>query len=807
METIEEFFRKILLPFREEARQGFTNRTVIGGFDAYVSSWAARAMSSFPKDPALKKTLGMVIKAAARYGAAPPAGRKGIMKEIYFLLKPGAGGLKEEPAKPAPLPVDGEMKSRVARKLTREGVPASLADPVTRVPGVGPRTGAILQNAGIATVEDLLFHVPREYQDRREIKALCRVEAGKFQVMKGRLGRVMTRSLGRGKSITKSAIMDASGSVSLVWFNQPFAVRSLKEGAEYIVSGRVEYKFGSLQVASPDMEELDSSGDAPLPGITPIYPLTEGISQKFMRRVAGAALQKYLPLVEECLPPEIPERLGMPSFPAAVRAAHHPESPGEAEKAMERLRFEEAFFMQLRIAQRRRSLQEEKKSRSYIPLPPLQQEFENGLPFRLTPSQRKAIEEIRRDFESPHPMNRLLQGDVGSGKTIVCAFFVLAAARSGYQAAIMAPTEVLAEQHFYNFRQILGSYGVDCSLLVGATPPDQKEKVKCRLRDGSLPVVVGTHALIQEDVSFHHLAFAVVDEQHKFGVMQRATLKEKGQSTDFLFTTATPIPRSLCLTLYGDLDASVIDELPPGRQPIKTMWIPPAEMERVYRFMEGEIEKGGRAYVVCPIIDESEKVEGTPLLTQYQVICSRFPGVGVGLLHGRMKGTAKEEAMRDFASGKYAILVSTTVIEVGVDVPDAALMVILDANRYGLGQLHQLRGRVGRGQRKSYCIMVAGRKGAEAGQRLRVLMESQSGFEIAEADMRLRGPGDIAGFQQSGMPPLRFLDMSRDYGVILKARDEAFRIDREDPRLLQKDHGKIKEKLQSGYKNTWDIIH
>lgn len=836
-EKFIDIMEKLLLPFREEYRQKCRNQSVIGGFDSYLLKWLKEAMEKCNADENIRQYLEILSCKFKDYKKLKPAERASLLKlshPVITDLKEGrvppenilfrdiVGGKVPVGKQTLPLEertADIKVKEQNRRKKIIEegktktvlkviGTKASISpeSPLSDFPGIGAKTFSLFQKLNLQTVFDLFYHLPREYQDRRNFIGFDKIEPGKFQVLLGTVGETHSRNLRQNLKITKAAFYDDYGLLNLVWFNRPHIARSLKRGKKYIVSGIVEYKFGEPQINSPEIEEWDGK-EVTGQYLTPVYPLTEGLSQKFIRKVILSSVQRYADMLVDVFPSSFLKRLDIPVLSDAIKAIHQPESLEEMERARIRILFEEAFFMQLMIARQRRVFRQILKDREYRFSPVFLKEFEDNLEFHLTRSQREVIGEILDDMRSGIPMNRLLQGDVGSGKTIVCILFTLMAVRSGYQAAVMAPTEVLAEQHYYNFHRILDRFGVKTGLLIGATPKNEKQALKALLESGELNVVVGTHALIQEDVNFSSLAFAVVDEQHKFGVIQRAALKEKGQATDFLFTTATPIPRSLCLSAYGELDISTIGEMPPGREPVNTIWATEAEKERVYGFVDKEIRDGGQAFIICPIIEESEKLELTPLMNEYESVRARFPGYSVGLLHGRMKSTEKEEVMKAFSSGEYAILVSTTVVEVGVDVSNASVMVILDAQRYGLGQLHQLRGRVGRGKRKSTCILVSRTGAGDSSKRLRILTRTNSGFDIAEEDLKLRGPGDLMGIKQSGLPELKFLDIVRDYDIIMKARDEAFRLEREDPDLSGKDLELLKEKALEKFRKIWDIIH
>ncbi|MCE1247988.1 MAG: ATP-dependent DNA helicase RecG [Firmicutes bacterium] len=828
-ESFEEIVVKILLPFREELKRGCKNDAVIGGFDTYVKNWLDLSIVKAPPKNRLNSVLLLIKQKFYQYSGSLPSKRAEILKITYPVLN----HIRENPANPdiekmlsgltgksaeSPSALteikpdyqnQTDIKKRTANKLSAKTNRIALTDSVKVLTGIGVQTASALEKLDIKTLEDLIFNIPREYQDRNAISGLDKIEPDKFQAITGTLGTVMRKNIRHGLNLVKTALYDENGSISLIWFNQPYIFNQLKKGKKYLVMGKVEQKYGEVQISNPEMEELGSEPPAPRDGmLSPVYRLTEGIGQKLMGKMTDSCLNKYLDLVEEIFPDDFRKKLNLMHIRDALKAIHHPKDQQEVEQARLRLVFEEAFLMQLSLAIQRRKRRTGAKKIKYNHSPAFMRDFEQSISFSLTDAQRRVIEEILGDMHSPEPMNRLLQGDVGSGKTIVCVYFSLLAAKSGYQSVIMAPTEILAEQHYYRFREILDKFGVSVALITGSTPAAEKEVIKQNLRTGTIDVAIGTHALIQEDVGFANPAFAVIDEQHRFGVMQRTILKEKGMGADFLFTTATPIPRSLCLTIYGELDVSLLDEIPPGRQKIKTLYVTGNEKKQVYSFIKKELEKDGQAYVICPVIEESEKLELTPLTQEFELIRKEFDGIPVAMLHGKMRGDEKEKIMKDFSAGKYKILVSTTVVEVGVDVPNATVMAVLDAQRFGLGQLHQLRGRIGRGVKPSICILVSGEESSpESSERLTIMTKMDSGFDIAEADLKIRGPGDISGFKQSGMPDFRFIDLVKDYRIIQKAREEAFYTEKQDPDLGNKEYIRIKEKIRSKYRSIWDIIH
>ncbi len=670
------------------------------------------------------------------------------------------------------------------------------------VKGVGPRTAKLLAKLKIGTLGDLLYYLPRRYEDRSNFQPIGEVKPGEWVSLKGRVISLDSRDRGGRFMIIKAAIADGSGAIGLVWFNQRWIKRKLTGfDGEIIVYGQVKEGQWGLQIESPEWETVDPDDDPEeFARITPVYPLTEGVGQMTIRRVAKRGLE-YLSAFSEPLPDSFLRKHRLRPLGWSLRQIHSPDSDEAREQARRRLVFEEFFYLQVALLMRQRELGLQRGIAFDIPpasgggrVSPAE-ELRAVLPWEFTDAQDRVMEEIFSDMRRPHPMSRLLQGDVGSGKTIVAAAAMLAAVRCGYQAALMAPTEILAEQHYTNFRRLFQPLGVEVDLLVGKQTKKQKERALQRTADGKAQIAVGTHALIQEGVQFAKLGLVVVDEQHRFGVMQRAALRQKGYGNpDVLVMTATPIPRSLTLTVYGDLDLSVIDEMPPGRRPVKTHWKLPSERQSVYDGVRSLLKDGAQAYIVCPLVSESEKMMAQAAKELYDRTREDvFPEFRVGLLHGQLKSKAKEEAMDAFRAGELDALVTTTVIEVGVDVANATVMVIEDANRFGLAQLHQLRGRVGRGRKQSYCVLIGGASTPEAERRLRVMAETTDGFKIAEEDLRIRGPGELYGTKQSGAFELRVADLIQDGRLLEEARQAAIALLKKDPELSQPAHQLIRE--------------
>ena len=682
----------------------------------------------------------------------------------------------------------------------------SLDTEVKFVKGVGPRVMGILKKLNITTAKDLLYHFPRRYEDRTHFARIASLEHGETATI---CGVVLTADnvKTRGRLVlTKVVVDDGSGCIVLTWFNQQYRKEQFNKlrGREVVAYGTAQIGRWGVEIGSPEIEvcsdETDSLSSL---RIVPIYPLTEGIFQVHLRKIISGAVELYTELLEETLPEEFLDRLDLVDIRTAIRNIHFPESQESLLAARKRLVFEELFVLQLALAMRKRGIEAPGQGVAFNIPPDLDAQLKELLPFELTGAQKRVIGEIARDMSRPMCMNRLLQGDVGSGKTAVALAAMMIAVKNGYQAAMMAPTEILAEQHYLGISNLLGDHdlmGIRVDLLTGSLKSKNRRDVTERVASGQTQIVIGTHALIQENVEFRNLGLVIIDEQHRFGVMQRAALTEKGLKPDVLVMTATPIPRTLTLTVYGDLDVSIIDELPPGRKPVKTHWKQVTERRKVYAGVRSLIEQGRQAYVVCPLIEESEKLQvqaATELAEHLQA--EIFPDLKIGLLHGGMKSDEKDTVMSAFRAGQIHILVSTTVIEVGVDVRNATVMVIEDAHRFGLAQLHQLRGRVGRGDEQSYCVMICEGNNQDSITRMTTMASTNDGFVIAEEDLKLRGPGEFYGTKQSGMPELTIADIFRDIPILEIARKEAFAIIEKDPGLSSESFARLRKDLLKKY--------
>ncbi len=640
-----------------------------------------------------------------------------------------------------------------------------------KIKGLGEKTLDKLRGMGIETLYDLIYYFPRAYEDRTNFKDIINLRQDEYAVVKGRIVGVENRKLGYRKNITKARVSDSTGFLEIVWFNMPHLKYSLKVGEEYIFIGNIKRGY-NFQMVSPEYkrveEEKEFKGE-----ILPIYGLTKSMKQSTLRKIIEGALNKYEGYFKENIPAEILKNYRIMERGRALREIHFPRSSKGAERAKNRFAVEELLVLQMGIQEKRYlgdianreqyKLQDNKH---------LVKRFLEGLHFQLTGAQKRVVTEIYKDLNQGRITNRLIQGDVGSGKTMVAMIVLLYMVENSYQGVMMAPTEILAVQHYLSIGRIFERMGIRTTLLTGSVKGKAKEKLLEEIKDGQVDIVIGTHALIEDNVEFHKLGLIVIDEQHRFGVVQRKKLREKGVLANLLVMSATPIPRSLALSIYGDLDVSVIDELPPGRKPIKTKWIDnELDLEKAYTFIEKQLAKGRQAYFVAPLIEESEKMATKSATELHREIEERFSNYKVGILHGRMRNSEKDEIMGEFKENNIQIMVSTTVIEVGVNVPNATVMVISSAERFGLSALHQLRGRIGRGEHASYCFLLSKTENDTSKSRLRVMEETIDGFEIAEEDLRLRKSGEIFGTKQSGVSDLKFVDIVHDVKTIKMVRD------------------------------------
>ncbi len=813
---------KLIKILRLEQQQGYQDRAVIGGMARFATEWEkeAQATARNSQQAALARDITALL---IGYTALPDVEtRRAVVEKILALVQeviPEALQQVEqrrEPPSPPPAPPRPAQPPEVptrpkAPPAVPEAPPLSGLDaPVQELPGVGPVNAKRLARLGIHTVADLLQHFPRRYVNYATLKPIGKLRVGDRVTVIGNVWEFGERKTRGGRKVVHAIVSDASGSIQATWFN-PYVIRQLTKGKTYAFSGTVDAYLGRLVMVNPEWEPVDRDL-VNTARLVPVYPLTQGMSQRWLRRLIKKTVDAWASRLEDYLPESIRSELGLMPLGEAYRQIHFPDDEEVLRKARQRLVFDELLFLQLGIL-RQRQVWRSRPGQALVVHKAWVDRFLGQLPFTLTRAQQRALDEILEDMQKSTPMSRLLQGDVGSGKTVVAAAAMWIAACNRAQSALMAPTEILAEQHFRGLSKLLdgltlpGGEPLRVALLTGSVRGQEREAILRDLAAGRIHIVVGTHALIQMGVEFHNLALAVVDEQHRFGVEQRAALRSKGRHPHLLVMSATPIPRTLALTVYGDLDLSIIDEMPPGRQPILTRWLKPTERERAYAFIRRQVEAGRQAFIIYPRVesDDDEAAEEKAAVNAYRFLQKEvFPHLRLGLLHGRMKGEEKDRVMRAFASGEIDILVSTSVVEVGIDVPNASVMLIESAERFGLAQLHQFRGRVGRGPHKSYCILISDANTPEAVERLRAMETIQDGFKLAEKDLELRGPGDFFGTRQSGLPPLRLAKLT-DTKTLDLARRVARRIYEQDPDLSQPEHVALAERVQVFWRQEADF--
>jgi ATP-dependent DNA helicase RecG len=799
-------------------------RSVLALLDGMVPG--GTSASPAPVRPAASKATNQVppapapTQAPARHREPPQFGAR-VSKPL-----PPADAVEPWPLAskpPAPPTLNRPLDEKV-RPAPRPEDAYLLEAPITAIPSVGTTQAARLAKLRIATIRDLLFTFPREHRDYSKLQKIATLPFDEVCTVLGIIWEVENQRLKGGRTKTVARISDETGGLRVSWFNQPYLLKQLPRGANIVVTG-VKQRFGNRVELSVRSHELPEQGDLINTGrLVPVYPLTEGLHPKAMRRFTKWAVDRCAAFVPEHLPPAVRTRAHLLPLPEAVAQMHYPDGEAELEAARRRLAFDELFLIQMGMLTRRANWQDGPAAPA-LPVPqslifaelragdtessahatetalggglwPLTAScFEASLPFRFTNAQRRAIREIVGDMAGTKAMIRLLQGDVGSGKTAVAAAALLACAANGCQGALLAPTEILAEQHYRGLSALLAPFGLKVVLLTGSQKGKERAAARDALASGEAAVAIGTHALIQEGVEFKALGVAVVDEQHRFGVEQRDALRQKGYNPHMLVMTATPIPRTLALTLYGDLDVSVLDEMPAGRLPVITRWRAGHSRNEAYRLVASEVEAGRQAYIICPLVEESEALEAKSAIKEYERLkIEVFPDLRLGLVHGQVKPAEKDRVMRAFRDGEIDVLVATAVVEVGVDVPNATVMLIEDADRFGLSQLHQFRGRVGRGQHQSYCYLLSQETSVLARERLSVMERTTDGFELAEADLALRGPGDFFGTRQSGLPELKVANLA-DSRLLAEARAQAEWLWAQDPYLRTTEHTVLRERV------------
>ena len=823
--------KKLRKFFRLEAERGYDNKAVMGGLSNILSSWELEARD----DELPEQLIQAVITRLRDYHRLSEDSREVALKGVWQRLtrETGFGEDQELPADSRAQPAPAQEPAPQEPQAPQEISPAEADSPdqeqepaespaqeetppperpssppppapepppdldyqaaLDTIPGIGAKKQAALERMGIHTINDLLYTFPRRHDDYSQLKPISKVWYGEDVTVIGTIKNVATRTVRSGKmKIVEAQISDKSGAIRATWFNQPWMEGQLKKAKQVVLSGVVDQYLGRLVMNNPEWEPL-SPKQLHTNRIVPVYPLTRDITQKWLRKTIHEVVEKYAPYKEDPLPESIRESDQLPALPEALQQIHFPDSSETLQKARQRLAFDELFLLQMGVLEQKKHWESRPGEVFESPQDWLDTQLQ-ALPFQLTSAQMSALEQVRDDLRSGKPMNRLLQGDVGSGKTVIAALAALIVIRGGGQAAFMAPTSILAEQHYHSISALLVRENqgplqqAEIRLLIGATPENEKAEIREGLANGAIKLVLGTHALLQDPVNFHKLQLAIVDEQHRFGVEQRGTLRQKGDNPHLLVMTATPIPRSLALTMYGDLELSLIDELPPGRQPVETHVLFPSEIERAYGLIRGQVDLGNQAFIIYPLVEESENIDAKAAVEEFNRLQEEvFPNYRLGLLHGQLSADDKEAVMTRFRDKEIQILVSTTVVEVGVDIPDATVMLVEGAHRFGLAQLHQLRGRVGRGSQKSYCLLVPGSAEEAENQRLKAMVETDNGFILAEKDLAIRGPGQFLGTRQSGYTQLKLASIT-DLKLVEQARAQATALFQEDPDLSQDSH-------------------
>ncbi len=799
-----------------EEKKGFPDTTVIGGLDQYLHNWLAKqAASGLPASVLIQ--FSSVCPPTLRYSALSQMQRRKWAEQMRVCLNhseipvntPTAPQRKADIAANIIKPV----KTLKTPSLGKVPVPGfTLEVPVTSVKGINAVLQKRFLKLGVLTVRDLLYYFPNRHMDYSQRTFTNNLVVGQENTIIANIWDVREVSFGSRRS-AEATVGDETGNVRVVWFNQSYLARSLKTGSKVVISGRVTV-FGGMPVfESPEWEPYEEKDLVHTGRLIPVYPLTQGLSQRQVRRIINPAITQWVGKLNEFLPDELLKRLKLLDIQTAIRQAHYPDDESMKDASRKRLAFDELFLLQLGVLQNKQHWQKSQPGHAITTNRPELDRLLASLPYQLTVAQKSALQAILNDIGQARPMSRLLQGEVGSGKTIVATAALILTVADGFQCAMMAPTEILAEQHFKTIRRVLSQVATEVgdgmvytfsgflakpitvALLIGDFSQSKKHKLQQRISSGEIDIAIGTHALIQKDTIFDKLGLAIVDEQHRFGVEQRSILRGKGTNPHVLVMTATPIPRTLALTLYGDLDLTVINELPPGRQIIKTRWLRPDQRQSAYNFVRQQVSKGRQAFIICPLVEESESIQARAAVSEFEQLSQEvFPEFRSGLLHGRMSSQEKDDVMQKFNSGDMDILVSTPVVEVGIDVPNATVMLIESADRFGLSQLHQFRGRVGRGTEQSYCMLMA-EKPSEIGKaRLDLIEKTNNGFILAEEDLKLRGPGEFFGTRQSGLPDLKMARLS-DVPLLELARNEAIRLFKTDPDFAKTENKKLSIEL------------
>lgn len=808
MQQSSEKLNKIM---RLEVEMGHQNRAVVGGLQRLIPSWEADARAEGMDEA----TISQVSSLLSTYPQHESAGRPALLKEICTLLNIADVNTTATPRTPAPQAQGGHTKTvektpttQAAAKTSRaslskpaEGISRNPMAPelkgltaeTTVIRGVGSKQAELLKKLGLNSIEDMLYFYPRRYDDYSKLKLINQLNYGEEVTIIARVVSVDSYNpRGSKRKITEAIVSDTTASIKLIWFNQDWHTRYLRQDMFISISGKVEQNLGRPVMYHPDYESVDQE-QLHTARIVPVYPLTAKITQKWLRKSMHNMVSYWAERIPEFLPHSVLDNTGLIPLNQALQQVHFPDSWEVLNAARHRLAFDEIFLLQMGVLKQKHQWQQ--PTAEFFPIDDAWlAAMQARIPFALTAAQQQAVQDLRTDLNSGHPMNRLLQGDVGSGKTIVAMMGICMVIQSGAQAAFMAPTSILAEQHYHNLKKLLTEsenafiQPDQIRLLIGDTPNAERKEIAKGLESGSIKLLIGTHALIEDNVSFQHLQMIVVDEQHRFGVKQRAALRSKGNNPHLLVMTATPIPRSLALTVYGDLDISVMNEMPAGRQEIDTHILFPRERERAYQFIRTQVEEGHQAFIIYPLVESGDREEVKAAVNEQERLQKEiFPDLAVGLMHGRLKPDEKDKIMHEFRDQKYQILVSTSVVEVGVDIPNATVIVIEGANRFGLAQLHQFRGRVGRSSAKSTCLLIPENENAIENERLMAMTQTNDGFVLAEQDLKQRGPGEFLGTRQSGYSGLKMASLT-NVQLIETAREEAKKIFEKDPTFTDPAH-------------------
>jgi ATP-dependent DNA helicase RecG len=814
---------KLYKIFKLESEFGYANKAVVGGLEKLTESWIGEARADGIPEEKIQEVLTILKQYPELTASERP---KALQKIGGILENPGIKNLEpstnpEHKTNTDPgIPKQADKKTgeknsfQKGRGRTRsrfvgpapvpaEALPQGLDAPSTAVRGIGNKQSELLAQLGLHTIEDMIYFFPRRYDDYSELKLIKNLSYGEEVTILAWVKSVTSFSTkNKNRKIVQAVVSDDTGSIQLMWFNQEYHLRYLRKNMFLSISGKIEQYLGRLVMYHPDYEQVEEE-QLHTKRIVPVYSLTARLSQRWLRRVMYNVVNHWAPKIPEFMTEYILEDADLTDLSTALKEIHFPENSETLKKGRERLAFDEIFLLQLGVLMQKYQWVRQQGRKFEVSDDWLLKQIQN-LPFKLTHAQQVALEELRKDLSSGQPMNRLLQGDVGSGKTVIAVLGIGIVLQNRAQAALMAPTSILAEQHYDSLKKLLADPEKETSvlqeneihLLIGDTPTKEREETLQGLQDGSVRLVIGTHALIEAPVAFKDLQLAIVDEQHRFGVAQRAALREKGETPHLLVMTATPIPRSLALTIYGDLDVSVIDEMPPGRQPVDTHILYPTERERVYTLIRSQVAEGRQAFIIYPLVEQNDNQESKAAVEEQERLQKEvFPDLNIGLLHGRLRPEEKEAVMRKFRDLAYDILVSTSVVEVGVDIPNATVMVVEGADRFGLAQLHQFRGRVGRGSHPSYCILIPETSDSAENERLVAMQSTNDGFELAEQDLKQRGPGEFLGTRQSGYANLRLAKIT-DIRLIKKAQNYAQQVLENDPTLSAPEHKLMRDALE-----------